>query len=209
MRKAGILPEDIEVYVEMNILPAVYSQCGAYVQQWESCMRSDLPGGSRRLLQRKEQESLEMLSQISGITERALMRLILWEHLFRNGKFRRSLNFRRIPQCFALIRGEMSKGLKIVKPTWEDEKSGKVSHRWLHKVSPEQFYFGGDDPDHNRIKKFWEQKVHKTMRWRSCNRKNHRKENSGKYTQSRKGQWSRWVRACGWRKFWLIAGGRQ
>ena len=41
--------------------------------------------------------------------------------------------------------GEMSKGLKIVKLTWEDESQVKF-HTDGCEVSSGEFYFGGDDP---------------------------------------------------------------
>ena len=47
--------------------------------------------------------------------------------------------------CCLLYTSEMSKGLKIVKLTWEDESQVKF-HTDGCEVSSGEFYFGGDDP---------------------------------------------------------------
>ena len=84
--------------------------------------------------------------------------------------------------------GEMSKGLKIVKLTWEDESQVKF-HTDGCEVSSGEFYFGGDDPQ-IIVDSVPENRKSIKMKWRSWTGKP-QKRNSGKYTQSRKGQWSR------------------
>ena len=66
-------------------------------------------------------------------------------YLFRNGKIQTEFELPENTTMLRLDPGEMSKGLKIVKLTWEDESQVKF-HTDGCEVSSGEFYFGGDDP---------------------------------------------------------------
>jgi len=142
--KAGILPEDIEVYVEME------HNFQQYILGEHTAMRNmyaQISPGRVEVedyYREKKQESLEML-QIFWDNGKSFNEADSVRYLFRNGKIQTEFELPENTTMLRLDPGEMSKGLKIVKLTWEDESQVKF-HTDGCEVSSGEFYFGGDDP---------------------------------------------------------------
>ena len=142
--KAGILPEDIEVYVEME------HNFHQYILGEHTAMRNmyaQISPGRVEVedyYREKKQESLEML-QIFWDNGKSFNEADSVRYLFRNGKIQTEFELPENTTMLRLDPGEMSKGLKIVKLTWEDESQVKF-HTDGCEVSSGEFYFGGDDP---------------------------------------------------------------
>ena len=77
-------------------------------------------------------------------------------YLFRNGKIQTEFELPENTTMLRLDPGEMSKGLKIVKLTWEDESQVKF-HTDGCEVSSGEFYFGEMEilDRQTTEKKFW------------------------------------------------------
>ena len=142
--KAGILPEDIEVYVEME------HNFQQYILGEHTAMRNmyaQISPGRVEVedyYREKKQESLEML-QIFWDNGKSFNEADSVRYLFRNGKIQTEFELPENTTMLRLDPGEMSKGLKIVKLAWEDESQVKF-HTDGCEVSSGEFYFGGDDP---------------------------------------------------------------
>ena len=100
--------------------------------------------GEEDYYREKKQESLEML-QIFWDNGKSFNEADSVRYLFRNGKIQTEFELPENTTMLRLDPGEMSKGLKIVKLTWEDESQVKF-HTDGCEVSSGEFYFGGDDP---------------------------------------------------------------
>lgn len=142
--KAGITPEDIETYVEME------HNFQAYILGKHTAMRNmyaQISPGRVEIedyYREKKQESLENL-QIFWDNGKSFNETDSVRYLFKDRKV--DVEF-KLPENTKMLRldpGELAKGLKIRMLTWEDGSLVDF-HTDGCEVENGEFYFGGDDP---------------------------------------------------------------
>ena len=142
--KAGITSDDIEIYVEME------HNFQQYILGKHTAMRNMYAEISPGRIEiegyyvEKKQESMENL-QIFWDNGKSFNEADSVRYLFRNRKVQAEF---RLPEHTTMLRldpGEMAKGLRIIKMTWEDGTPVKF-HTDGCEVGAGEFHFGGDDP---------------------------------------------------------------
>ena len=142
--KAGITPEDIEIYVEME------HNLQAYILGKHTAMRNmytQISPGRAEIedyYREKKEETLENL-QIFWDNGKSFNETDSVRYLFKNRKV--CVEF-KLPENTKMLRldpGELAKGLKISRLTWEDGNFVDF-HTDGCEVENGELYFGGDDP---------------------------------------------------------------